>query len=213
MEKTLEFLLNLKSNNNQTWFMDHIGEYERAKTEIGDLAYLLLEQLSPIDTRLNDEIEVERFISNLINFKPKKAITYNAFFEISISPLANDGNEPVYLVHIEPGLNYISVKYDPDIFGLQVMRSYISKHADEFDRILKDTYSSGFTLVQSSSLSALPKGYPVGIPGEAYIKLQQYELKSPIELLKTKDELIRDITLSFSTVLPIIQFLRNGLGL
>ncbi|MFW0717571.1 DUF2461 family protein [Pedobacter sp. N23S346] len=140
-------------------------------------------------------------------------MTYNAFFEIAISPLANDGNEPAYLVHIEPNLNYISVKYDPDIFGLQVMRSYLSRHTEEFDLILQDMYSSGFSLEQSSSLTSLPKGYPIGIPGEAYIKLQRYELKSPIDMLKTKDELMQDILISFSAALPFIQFLRSGLGL
>lgn len=214
MEKTLEFLADLNSNKNQAWLSDHSGEFESARAEMWDFAYLLLTQLSVHDDKLNTEIDVARFISNIIGVGPKKAIVYLDFFDIAISPLNNDGNEPAYLVHIEPDdQSYISIKYIPDVFGLQVMRNYIAKNASLFDSILQDCYSSGFILEESSILPALPKGYPVGTQGESFIKLRKYEIRSPIDLLKDQNELIQDILITFKAAFPLVQFLRTGLGL
>ena len=214
MEKTLKFLAELNNNKNQSWLSDHSGEFENARAEMWDFAYLLLTQLSIDDAKLNTEIDVARFISNIIGVGPKKAVLYLDFFDIAISPLNNDGNEPAYLVHIEPNdQSYISIKYIPDVFGLQVMRNYIAKNASLFDSILQDCYSSGFILDESSKLPALPKGYPVGTPGESFIKLKKYEIRSHIDLLKDQDELIKDILTTFKAAMPFVQFLRTGLGL
>lgn len=214
MEKTLKFLADLKSNNEQAWFVDHLGDYEGSKSELNEFAYVLLNQLSLIDDKLDPEKEIEKFISTIFNIRPKKAITYFGFFDVSISPLDNDGNEPVYLVHIEPEQkSYISIKYVPDVFGLQVMRNYISKNISQFENVLEEAYASGFALEETSMLPTLPKGYPIGIKGETYIRLKEYELKSPIDLFKNKNELLKDMVLTFEAGLPLIQFLRKGLGL
>lgn len=213
MKQTLEFLSNLKINNTPSWFMDHIGDYERAKTQIADLAYLVTEQLVQIDDKLNTEIEVERFISTLGNFQNKKGPSYLTFFEIAINPMANDGNEPVYLLHIDPEGSYISIRYNPDVFGIQVMRNYISKNVDLLENMLEDMHASGFILENNSAMRSAPKGYQTGIKGEAFLKLQQYNLKSPIDLLKGYETLIPDIVFTFRSALPFIKFLRNGLGL
>ncbi|UKT65613.1 DUF2461 family protein [Pedobacter mucosus] len=214
MEKTLKFLADLKANNHQAWFMDHIGEYERAKSEVWEFAYIILTQLSVIDAKLNPDIEVERFISNLINIRPKKEISYHGFFDIAINPLDNDGNEPAYFIHIEPDdQSYISIRYVPDVFGLQVMRNYISKNTALLDTILQDCYSAGFVLEESSMMPALPKGYLIGTPGENYIRLKAYELKSAVDLLKDRNELIQDILITFKAALPFLQFFREGLRL
>lgn len=213
MKKTFKFLADLKLNNEQEWFMDHICEYERAKTEISDFAYVILTQLSLIDLKLDAEINVERFISSVMNIRPKKAITYLGFFDISISPLANDGNEPVYLLHLDPDHSYISIKYQPDVFGLQVMRNFITKNVSELESILLDCYASGFHLEQSSMLATLPKGYASGMPGESLIKLKEYELRSNIDFLKPDDERLQDILSTFRSALPFVEFLRKGLGL
>jgi uncharacterized protein (DUF2461 family) len=214
MKKTLKFLVDLKANSNETWFLDNIGEYEQARSEIEDLAYVILTQLSISDIKLNSEINVARFVSTLINLRPKKPVAYFDFFDVAISPLSNDGNEPVYVLHIEPNdQSYLSIKYEPDVFGLQVMRNYISKNAALFDDLLQDCYSSGYALEESSMLPSLPKGYPIGTPGASFIRLRKYELRSSIDLLKDRNELIQDILITFQAALPFIQFLRNGLGL
>lgn len=213
MKKTFKFLAELKLNNEQEWFMDHIGEYERAKTEISDFAYLILTQLSLIDLKLDAEINVERYISSLISIRPQKAVSYHGFFDISISPLANDGNEPVYLLHLDPDYSYISIRYRPDVFGLQVMRNYITKNVFELESIVLDCYASGYHLEQSSMLTALPKGYAAGMPGESFIRLKEYELRSTIDFLKPEDERLQDIVSTFRSALPFVEFLRKGLGL
>jgi len=213
MQKTLDYLRELKINNSKDWFLDHMNEYEEARTELNDLAFLVLEQLALFDPLLNDEVDVSRFISNLVIIKPKKSGPYHTHFAISISPLANDGNEPLYDIHIDPEQSYISIKYDPDIFGIQVMRNFITKNADQFREILEDTFSDGFELNESSVLSALPKGYQPGVPGEQFIKLQRYEIRCPVDLLKDQGAVVRDITASFRAVLPMLNFMRRGLGL
>lgn len=213
MQKTLDYLRELKINNSKDWFLDHMKEYEEVRTELNDLAFLVLEQLALFDPLLNDEVDVSRFISNLVIIKPKKSGPYHTHFSISISPLANDGNEPLYDIHIDPEQSYISIKYDPDIFGIQVMRNFITKNADQFRELLEDTFSDGFELNESSVLSALPKGYQPGVPAEQFIKLQRYEIRCPVDLLKDQQELLKDITASFRAVLPLLNFMRRGLGL
>jgi uncharacterized protein (DUF2461 family) len=214
MKKTLKFLADLKANSNQAWFLDNIGDYEQIRSEIEDLTYVILTELSISDTKLNPEIDVTRFVSTLVIVRPKKPVAYFDFFDVEISPVSNDGNEPAYVLHIEPNeKSYISIKYEPDVFGLQVMRNYISKNAVTFDNLVQDCFSSGYVLEESSMLPSLPKGYPIGTPGESFIRLRKYELRSPIDILKKRDELTKDILVTFNAALPFIQFLRNGLGL
>jgi uncharacterized protein (TIGR02453 family) len=213
MQNTLEFLEGLKDNNSKDWFLDHMNEFELARTEVSDLAYLILQQLALFDLQLDEEIEVARFISSLVIIKPKKTGPYHTHFGISISPLANDGNEPAYYIHIDPQQSYISIRYDPDVFGIQVIRSFITKNAYLLDEILLDTFSAGFVLNESSALKVMPKGYQPGIPAERYIKLTSYEIICPIDLLKDKEELLLDIRYTFSAALPLVNYLRKGLGL
>ncbi|AZI25987.1 DUF2461 family protein [Pedobacter sp. G11] len=212
MERTLKFLTALKENNNQGWLMDHIGAYEQAKTEVSELAYLILDQLSLLDLALDCEIDVNRFISTLIIIKPKKKLPYHTLFNISISPLLNGGNEPVYRLHINPEGSYMSVLFEPDVFGLQVIRSFIVKNIDLLEKALTEVYSAGFVL-NDAQAGALPKGYQTGVIGENYIKLPFYELRCPLDLCKERSLLIADILTSFSLAIPFVEFFRKGLGL
>ncbi|WP_316807025.1 DUF2461 family protein [Pedobacter agri] len=212
MDKTLKFLTELKDNNDPGWFLDHIGAYEQAKTEVSDLTYLILEQLSLLDSALDSEIDVNRFISTLVVIKPKKKPPYHTFFNLSISPLLNGGNEPVYRLHINPEGSYISVLFEPDVFGLQVIRSFIIKNFDLLQKALTEAYSAGFML-NDVQAGVLPKGYQTGVIGENYIKLPFYELRCPVDLYKKKSHLIADILTSFELAIPFVEFFRKGLGL
>ena len=212
MEKTLNFLSELKIHNDPAWFMDHIGEYERAKTEVFDLAYLILDELASLDPALNREIDVGRFISSLVIIKPKKNVHYLTYFDLSISPLMNGGNEPVYRIHIDPEGSYISVLFVPDVFGLQITRSFIIKNISELNAALLEAFSAGF-LLNDLKKGALPKGYQAGVIGEDYMKLPFYELTCPIDFSKGRDLLISDIISSFALAVQFLQFFRKALGL
>ena len=213
MRHTLEFLTNLASNNDQSWFLDHIGDYEQARTEVSDLAFSVFEQLLSLDPLLNDEVDPARFIGTLVVIKPKKSAPYLTHFAISISPVANQGNEPVYYLHIDPNGSYLSIKYVPDVFGLQVMRNFITKNLHRFEEVLSAAFSAGFALNEQGALTSLPKGYAEGAAGERYLKLKQYEVSSPIDWNKSNDELMKDIVVSFDAAMPVLSFLREGLGL
>ena len=212
MEHTLKFLTNLTQNNDQGWFLDHLGEYEQARTQVTDFAYLVFQQLLFLDTQLDEDVDVGRFISNLVIEKPKKGVPYRTYFSVTMSPLANEGNEPQYHIHIDPLGSFLSMRYDPDVFGLQVIRNFIFKNLNEFHLILDDAFSSGFALNQVGALTAVPKGYLAGTAAEPYLKLRRFELISPLDWSKSPEELLTDIVMSFRQGIPFLQFLRRGLG-
>lgn len=215
MRKTLEFLQSLQENNNASWFLDHIGDYERAKAELDDLAYALVTKLTDFDDMISSDIDSARFISSLTIPKPRKKQIYYSHFEIAISPLSNGGNEPLYLVHFDPDGSYFSIRYDPDVFGIQVMRSYLTKNLTELESILAQLGKlTAFELNTDSAKGPLPKGYQPGVPGERFLKLTSYEIRWPLPDLNLKiPKLAEAISAEFQKAYPFILFLRKGLGL
>ncbi|MFD2287609.1 DUF2461 family protein [Pedobacter petrophilus] len=215
MRKTLEFLQSLQGNNNASWFLDHIGEYERAKAELDDLAYALVTKLTAFDEVISSEIDSARFISSLTIPKPKKKQIYYSHFDIAVSPLSNGGNEPVYLVHLDPEGSYFSIRYDPDVFGIQVMRSYLTKNLIELESILAQVSEvTAFELNTDSAKGPLPKGYQPGVPGERFLKLTSYEIRWPMPDPDLKIPKLADtMSIEYQKAYPFMLFLRKGLGL
>lgn len=218
MKKTLAFLTGLKNNNTVNWVQDNSNEYEEARSEVLDMTGELLLSLSTFDKSLDPELNPAIFLNQILRDtrKSKNKDPYLSYFAIRLSPTQNEGNEPIYHIHIEPGASFISIAYwEPDIFGLQVMRNYITKNLDEFERILNKTaFKKLYTLESSKSLPALPKGYLPGVPAEKYIKLKSYEFVMPIsDKALTSGKLAELLQPSFEAGYPLIRFFRTGLGL
>ncbi|RYZ16639.1 MAG: DUF2461 family protein [Sphingobacteriales bacterium] len=103
--------------------------------------------------------------------------------------------------------------YQPDVFGLQVLRSHIAKNLDSFQAIIDSLQADGFYLEQQHRLASLPKGYPENSPAAAFIKLQCYQFSSPLDLSSDRGTILSNIITSFKAGYPMVQFLRRGLGL
>jgi len=218
MKKTLRFLTKLKDNNNTSWMLDNINDYEEAKSEMLELAENITPLLTKFDKGLNDDVNPVQFLTRMTRDvkKSKNKDPYRCYFGLWITPLVNEGNEPAYYIHIEPGASYLCAAYwSPDIFGLQVMRSYINKNLEAFEAILnKKSFSSKFTLQSTKILKELPKGYEAGIDAEHYLKLKSYEA---IMIIDDKTLISNDFAsiaeTSFKDAYPLITFFRKALRL
>jgi len=218
MKKTLAFLTGLKQNNTISWVQDNSNEYEDARAEVLELIGEVLWSLSSFDKSLDPEINTSFFLNQILRDtrKSKNKDPYLSYFEIRISPRENEGNEPAYQIHIEPGASFISTSYtDPDIFGLQVIRNYITKNFAELEGILDHVkFKNLFTPDLSKSLPALPKGYLPGAAAEKYMKLKSYEFVMPLsDQVLLSGKLVSQLQTAFKAGYPLIKFFRRGLGL
>jgi len=218
MKQTLEFLNGLKSYNTVNWVQDNSNQYEDARAEVLELAREVILSLSTFDESLDPDKNPALFLNQILRDtrKSKNKDPYLTYFTLRISPLGNNGNEPIYHIHIEPGASFISIAYwEPDIFGLQVMRNYITKNLNEFENIIENAvFKKLFLLENSKSMQTLPKGYHPGAPAEKYIKLKSYEFSMPISDQELIDKnIVSSIQASFESGYPLIRFFRKGLGL
>ena len=101
-EKSFQFLIDLKSNNNRDWFLDNKKRYEEYKKDYHQLIQGFLEILKPQDASL-ELLEVKNCtfrINRDIRFSKNKD-PYKTHMGVWMNTNRGNNNGPGYYIHIE----------------------------------------------------------------------------------------------------------------
>src|SRR5690554_6763836 len=104
---TLEFLTDLKANNNREWFTDNKDRYTKAHENMLEFMTALIAEMNKIDNI--EEKSVKRSLLRIyrdIRFSKNKT-PYKTFFGGRMSR-ATSMLRGGYFIHIEPGNTYIA---------------------------------------------------------------------------------------------------------
>ena len=120
----LQFLDDLKANNNRDWFLDNKKRYEVFKKDYQQLVGDFLDAMKPLDPSL-EMLEVKNCtfrINRDIRFSKDKS-PYKDHLGIWMSSGAKGKNRSGYYVHIEKGKSFIAGGlYCPESDDLKKMR-------------------------------------------------------------------------------------------
>lgn len=216
---TLQFLKQLKKNNNKNWFDLHRTEYELAKADFLELTGRLISGIALFDKpigNLNAKNCIFRINRDIRFSKDKSPYKTNmgAYFNIG----GKKSNTAGYYIHVEPGKSFIAGGcWMPDPASLAQIRQEIDYNYAEWRKIIT---SSSFKKLFPTGIEGIdilarpPKGYDESNPAITYLKMKSFIMSKPLtdEILLNKTG-IKEQLKTMKAMKPVIDFLNRGTGM
>lgn len=178
MKETLQFLHDLKNNNNRDWFASRRPLYEHALEYRSRLTDKLLRAVAEVDPRAGTLAERDctyriyrdtRFSSDKTPYKTHIGIFINPPYGKK-SPLGG------YYFHLEPDKCMIAagnVCHPPKV--LSAIRRSIADNIEEYDDLMRDArFRAVFPVVGDNLLKTVPKGFARDWPFAAYVRPRDF---------------------------------------
>lgn len=177
-KSSLQFLADLKENNNREWFLANKTRYENYKKEYHQLISDLLEIMIQGDSNLSN-LQVKNCtfrINRDIRFSKDKS-PYKTHMGIWMSVNSTLKNSPGYYVQIDNDNCFIAGGlYCPEAPELKKIRKEIAFFYDELEEIISSkNFKKEFKDLDrdpSQMLKTAPKGYEKDHPAIEYLKLK-----------------------------------------
>jgi uncharacterized protein (TIGR02453 family) len=216
--QTLQFLKELKENNNKPWFDANRKTYEVAKKDFATLVETLIKGIEQFDKNIAEAnlqpkdcmFRINRDVRFSKNKDPYKT-NFGTWFCKGRKNTVSAG----YYLHIDPNECFLAGGvWMPEPENLKKIRTEIDYNFEEFNNILtaesfKNIFPKGID--RETSTVRPPKGYDEANPAIELIKLKSFTASSKIdskEILKPNfPNLILD---GFKAMQPYIAFLNRA---
>jgi uncharacterized protein (TIGR02453 family) len=215
---TLQFLDDLKANNNRDWFLENKKRYEGVKKEYQQLVADLLDVMKPMDPSL-EMLEVKNCtfrINRDIRFSKDKT-PYKSHLGVWLSSGAKGLNRSGYYIHLEKGASFIAGGlYCPEAEDLKKMRKEIAYFHDDLEAILEEKNFKkefkDFDRNEKNTLKNPPRGYEKEHPAIEFLKLKSFESSQRIDISEvTKTDFVPTVSKKLITLKPLNDFINRAL--
>lgn len=215
-KESLQFLDDLRQNNNREWFLANKKRYEKYKENYHALVSDFIKTMSVYDEKL-ESLTVKDCtfrINRDIRFSKDKS-PYKTHMGIWMSSGQKSANLAGYYIHIEKGKSFIAGgKWQPEAGDLKKIRKEIEFFHDELDAILTDEgFRAAFTQFdREDALKTAPKGFEKDHPAIEHLKLKSFTVSQPIDdkLLLSKD-FVQQVSQKLARIKPLNDFLNRAL--
>ncbi len=211
----LDFLAELKENNNRDWFQRNKNKYEEAKAAMICLLKKLIDEVPNFDHSLGllepDDclFRIYRDVRFGKNKDPYKT-NMGGFLVMGGRKSANAG----YYLHLEPGNSFVGGgSYMPSPKNLKAIRDEINYSGEELITITEArNFKRHFSKIEGDSLVRPPKGYD---PGSKYIdllKMKSFTVFKPLDdVILARENFIVHIVPVFKAMAPFNAFLNRAI--
>lgn len=214
----LNYLWELSKNNNREWYHAHKEEYKEANARFEELVQAFILEIGKFDSSIlhNNPKDLTFKLVRDTRFSHDKS-PYNPAFRAHIS---SGGKLPVpvgYYIMLKPGgQSFLGGGLFADIFkdATAMVRDYITKNSEEWDRTIHEPEFRKFFTVQGTTLKNVPSGYDKEHPQAEYLKMKSWYLEYPIadEELQEGDKLFSKAVKVFETMKPFNDYLNQALA-
>ncbi|BFM42185.1 DUF2461 domain-containing protein [Flavobacterium sp. CFS9] len=217
-KESLQFLDDLKKNNNRDWFLDNKKRYEIFKKDYHQLVSALLDAMKPLDPAL-ELLEVKNCtfrINRDIRFSKDKS-PYKAHLGIWMSSAVKGLNRAGYYVHIEKGASFIAGGfYSPEAEDLKKIRKEIAFFHDDLEAILADkNFKKEFGSLdvnENTSLKNPPRGYEKDHPAIELLKLKSFTATQKYNIDEvTQKDFVSKMSQKLIALKPLNEFFNRAL--
>jgi uncharacterized protein (TIGR02453 family) len=215
--ESLQFLDDLKANNNRDWFLNNKKRYDIFKKDYHQLVAAFLDSMKPQDASL-ELLEIKNCtfrINRDIRFSKDKS-PYKAHLGVWLSAGAKGQNRSGYYVHIEKGSCFIAGGfYAPEPEDLKKIRKEIAFFHDDLEVILNEkNFKKEFgdlEITESNSLKNAPKDFEKEHPAIQYLKLKSFVAVQKFDILEvTKKDFVSKMSTKLIAIKPLNDFLKRG---
>lgn len=217
-KESLQFLDDLKKNNNREWFQENKKRYEVFKKDYHQLVSDFLDAMKPLDPSL-ELLEVKNCtfrINRDIRFSKDKS-PYKAHLGIWMSGGTKGLNRAGYYVHIEKGASFIAGGfYSPESEDLKKVRKEIAFFYDDLQEILNEkNFKKEFgslDINENNSLKSMPRGYEKDHPAIEFLKLKSFTATQKYDISEvTQKDFVKKISQKLIALKPINEFINRAL--
>jgi len=180
-QNTINFLRDLKKNNDRSWMEKNKSRYVDAKDDFETLVARLIEGIGKFDNPIAT-LEVKDCTFRLyrdVRFSKDKS-PYKTNMGASFNPGGKKQPTPGYYLHAEPGKSFIGGGlWMPEAPMLAKVRQEIDYNLEEWQKIISSQSFKKFFpggLDQEDKLQRPPKGYDTENPGIEFIKLKSFTI-------------------------------------
>ncbi len=215
---TLQFLDDLKANNNRDWFLENKKRYEAVKKDYQQLVGDFLDAMKPLDPSL-EMLEVKNCtfrINRDIRFSKDKT-PYKSHLGVWLSSGAKGMNRSGYYLHLEKGASFIAGGlYCPEAPDLKKMRKEIAYFHDDLEAILDEKdfkrEFKDFDRNEKDTLKNPPRGYEKEHPAIEFLKLKSFECSQRIDISEvTKKDFVATMSKKLIALKPLNDFINRAL--
>ena len=217
-KNSLQFLDDLKANNNRDWFLDNKKRYEVFKKDYHQLVADFLDVMKPLDPTL-EMLEVKHCtfrINRDIRFSKDKS-PYKTHLGVWLSSGVKGWNRSGYYVHIEKGASFIAGGlYCPEAEDLKRVRKEIAYFYEDLEEILTDKNFKkefgNFDRNENNVLKNPPRGYEKEHPAIEFLKLKSFETTHKFDIDEiTQADFVNKMSKKLILLKPLNDFINRAL--
>ena len=214
--KVLEFLNELKENNDRDWFKANKQYYEEARNEFISMIENLIPALAVTNPLINN-LAVKDTVFRIyrdVRFSKDKS-PYKTAFGAYMAPGGRKSMLPGHYFHIEPGNSFLAGgSHNPQGDRLKSIRSEIYYNSAEFKSIINaDNFKKLFGELSGDKLVRPPIGFPKDFEDIDLLKFKEFIVIHKISDSSVgKSNLVNRSVDIFEKMNPFIGFLNRALG-
>ena len=209
-KSTLEFLTQLKENNNREWFTENKKRFDSEQKTTKTFFTQILTDLEKIDSI--EKMQMHRIYRDIRFSKDKTP--YKNHFSVSFDrtkPLLRGG---MYL-HIENDASFVGGGFwEPNNEDLFRIRKEIELDASDLKEIITDkTFVSYFGTLEGEELKTAPKGFDKTHPAIELIRKKQFVIRrkfSNKEVLSPNFQ--EEVLATFKAMRPFFDYMSDVLS-
>ncbi len=214
---SLQFLDDLKANNNRDWFLDNKKRYEVFKKDYQQLVGDFLDAMKPLDPSL-EILEVKNCtfrINRDIRFSKDKS-PYKDHIGVWLSSGAKGKNRSGYYVHIAKSGSFIAGGfYCPEAEDLKKVRKEIAYFHEDLEEIINNKNFQkefgDFDRNEKNLLKNPPRGYEKDHPAIEFLKLKSFETSQKFDIEEVlKEDFVAKMTKKLIVLKPLNDFINRA---
>lgn len=213
----LDFLTQLKLNNNREWFQENKKWYDASKKEVENFVSEMIVTISAIDPALQTPPMKDCMfrIFRDVRFGADKS-PYKTNFGAFIARGGRKSSFPGYYFHFEPGESMLAGGvYQPQPETLKLLRNEVYYHSTELKEILeKPSFKNNFNqLGDFDKMKKAPKDFPADFPDVDLLKYRSYIVSQNIpDKIVTSDNYQILILEMVKELQPFMSFLNRAIS-
>jgi uncharacterized protein (TIGR02453 family) len=217
-KRSLQFLTDLKANNDRDWFQANKDRYEEARSEFEKFINALIGEITRFDTSIGHHTAKDCIfrIYRDIRFSKDKS-PYKTHFGAHITSAAKRSeihSRAGYYIHIEPGDSMLAGgAYLPQGPWLKAIRQEITYNAQRLKDILNEqSFQKYFGQLEGEKLKRAPKDYSPDHPEIELLKQKSFlAVHQCADDLVTSDEFLSHAAKVFMALKPLDDFLNSAM--
>ncbi|MEX0290402.1 MAG: DUF2461 domain-containing protein [Flavobacteriaceae bacterium] len=208
-KEVLQFLTELKKNNNREWFANHKKEFKALESEVKDFFGALLEQMNTHDSI--EKLKMFRIYRD-VRFSHDKS-PYQSHLAGSFSR-AGAGLRGGYYLKIKPGETFIATGFwGPEKNDLLRIRKEFEQEAEAFRKIIdQKKFKEVWGDLQGEEVKTAPKGFDKEHPNIDLIKKKQFIFVRNFTDREVLDsQFLNEVNRSFKAIRPYFDYMSEVL--